>query len=310
MTKQTEVETTKVFKANSLSQAVTKDKEVGVKKTIGFTAPLSTLYIKEGFNIRDIDTEQVASLVEAYKAGRKVPAITVKITDDGLQVIDGHHRYMSAVEAGIEDVNIDEFVGDEFEATAFMITSSQGRNLEPLERATAYQRMIDEGKTKMDIHVATGRSRSDIDRHLLLLEASTAVKKALKDGKVGLKAVVQELKRKDTTPADASRHIMKAVKAADGHTVTTSSLTKFNKLAGIKDEVSDEETKLAKAEKKVAEEVKDVIGDAPAGDEAVNADNWSAKDTESVMEILSGFEESWLVSVNPELAKLVNKWVS
>lgn len=311
MTKQTETATTEtkaVLTGKTLSQAVTKDKDAGIKKSVGFTAPLDKIYVEEGFNIRDLDEEHVASISESYAAGRKVPAIVVKVTEKGLKVIDGHHRYLAAVQAKLEDVNVDEFVGDALAETSFMITSSQGRNLTPLQRANAYQRMIKDGATKVDIHKQTGRSRTDIDRHLLLLEASTAVKKALADGKVGLKAVVSELKRavkEGGTAADGSKHIMGAIRAANGHQVTTTGMNKYNKSLGIKEEVTEEEAALEKEEKKVNKE----LSETKSGTES-NIDGWTAKDTSDVMEIISGFGDEWLKSADAELVRLVNKWTN
>ena len=316
MTKQTTT-TTKTTKAATTKKAAAKaptEKTLdltAIRALIGAATPVSEMYVKEGFNIRDIDSEQVDSLAEPYKAGRKVPPIVVKIDTDGkLQVIDGHHRYLAAVSATLKTVNTDEFEGDSKEETAFMITSSQGRNLTPLQRAGAYERLIKDGATKTDIHKITGRSRTDIDRHLLLLEASTPVKKALQDGKVGLKAVVQELKRGEDA-ATASRHIMNAVKAAGGHSVTTTGMNKYNKSLGIKPEITPEEQALidAENEKKAADTMAAAVAVSTAAkEEAISG--WTAKDTTDVMEILSGFEDSWLTSVNPELAKLVAKWTA
>ena len=179
----------------SLNKQYNSNKELGLKKRSGvFAAPLSSLYVEADYNVRELDFGHINGLTEAYKAERYVPAMVVRVTDKGLQVIDGHHRFPAATAAKLEMVSVEEFQGTEAEAIALMITSSQGRPLEPLEKANAYKRMLDEGLTKMEIHTTTGNSRSSIDKHLTLLDASPAVVKALKEKTVSMAAVTKELK--------------------------------------------------------------------------------------------------------------------
>jgi hypothetical protein len=62
-----------------------------------------------------------------------------------VKVIDGHHRYYGAIEAtksGAQIIRLEckDFVGNEADRIAFMVTRNQGRPLTALERAAAYQR--------------------------------------------------------------------------------------------------------------------------------------------------------------------------
>jgi len=145
--------------------------DITVRKT--YLLGVSELYIEPGYNVRDIDQAHVEEFRDAYIAGENVPPLTVQVTKQGVKVIDGHHRWHGAKlaqEAGYGiRLECKDFVGNEAERIAFMVTSSQGRALEPLERAAAYQRLINQGWEPAEIAKKVKRSPSDIDQHLALL---------------------------------------------------------------------------------------------------------------------------------------------
>lgn len=101
------------------------------------------LYVQEGFNLREIDTEHAGRIKNSYVSGVYVPPIVVKvITVDNLprlQIIDGHHRYCAlrmAMEEGctIKGVYVTEFSGSQQLEIVNMLTSSEGKPLAPLEK--------------------------------------------------------------------------------------------------------------------------------------------------------------------------------
>lgn len=77
-----------------------------------------------------------------------------------------------ASEAGHEIPRLEckDFSGSEADRIAFMVTSSQGKALSPLERAAAYQRLLNQGWTPAEIAKKVKRSPADVDQHLQLLE--------------------------------------------------------------------------------------------------------------------------------------------
>jgi ParB-like chromosome segregation protein Spo0J len=161
----------------SLSQFYnSKDKngtETTVKKT--FLVPLSELYVEPGFNVRDIDQAHVEEFRDAFIDGEYLPPLAVQVTEQGVKIIDGHHRYYGAklaTEAGHEIPRLEckDFVGSEADRIAFMVTSSQGKPLAPLERAAAYQRLSNQGWESAEIAKKVKRSVADVEHHLALLE--------------------------------------------------------------------------------------------------------------------------------------------
>lgn len=200
------------IKATSVGQAYKHQKdELGITLNKTFMVPVDHPMIESGFNVRDLDQEHIDAMAKSYNEGRMMPAIVVRTTKDGFKVIDGHHRLSAAKIAGVHRLECKEFSGTEAEQVAFMVSSSQGRNLKPIERAHAYRRMIGLGMTRDEIAKAVSRSRSDVDNHLLMLEAGDDVIQAIKSGEVAATEVQREMRK---SGADAQDKIMVAVNKA------------------------------------------------------------------------------------------------
>lgn len=150
-----------------------KDTREGIAVNKTFMVPFDKLYVEEGYNIRDIDQSHVEEFAEAFSAGEYLPAMTVEVTARGVKILDGHHRYHGAklaIERGHEVLRIEckDFVGSEADKIAFMVTSSQGKQLSPVERANAYLRLKNQGWTNEEITKKVKRSVSDVQQHLSL----------------------------------------------------------------------------------------------------------------------------------------------
>ena len=309
MTKQTAVKT-KTEESKSVAVKLFKIKGVNLDTGASvFTVPLSALYVEAGYNVRELDQDHVLGFVESYKNKAHVPAIAVRHTETGLKVIEGHHRFDGATQAKVKTVNIELFTGTEQDAVAYMITSSQGRNLEPLERAEAYARLIADGMKKTELSKFLGRSRTDIDRHLTLLTASTRIKNSLAKGEIGFKAVVTTLKAAKTPEdlAEANKTLETAVKQAKqiNKTVTTKVLADAKAAPVI-----DLPEKIVTSEKPVVGLAgdKNIVGKETADKNA--PPKFTLEDGLKIAEILAGYETKWLTDVNIELVALVNKYVA
>lgn len=202
--------------------------ELGIKVNKTFLVPMEHIYIEPGFNVRDLDPEHVESIRQGYDAGQPIPPITVKTTPQGFKVIDGHHRYSAAELAGVTRLECKEFLGSDADVVALMITSSQGKNLSPIERGRAYQRLITMGLTTAEIADRVKRSRADVDNHLLLMSAGDTVLQAVATGAVGSSAVVKELRK---SGADGLAAVEAAVQVAKekGTKVKPADLNPFTK---------------------------------------------------------------------------------
>lgn len=199
--------------------------ETTVKKT--FLVPLAELYVEPGYNVREIDQEHVAEFRDAFIAGEFVPPLAVQVTVQGIKIIDGHHRYYGAKlasESGHEIPRLEckDFAGSEADRIAFMVTSSQGKALSPLERAAAYQRLLNQGWTPAEIAKKVKRSPADVDQHLQLLECGESLLAMVKAGEVAPTTAVA-LSREHGPKADAVAQAQMQKAKAAGKTKLTRS---------------------------------------------------------------------------------------
>lgn len=213
----------------SLSQFYnSKDKngtETTVKKT--FLVPLSELYVEPGFNVRDIDQAHVEEFRDAFIDGEYLPPLAVQVTEQGVKIIDGHHRYYGAklaTEAGHEIPRLEckDFVGSEADRIAFMVTSSQGKPLAPLERAAAYQRLSNQGWESAEIAKKVKRSVADVEHHLALLEVGDGLIEMVKSGEVAATTAVALSREHGVNASSVAAGQMVKAKAAGKTKLTRS----------------------------------------------------------------------------------------
>lgn len=195
------------------------DNGTGIVVNRTFIVPISELYVEPGLNIRDVDLEHVNEFRDAFIAGEYVPPLAVQVTEQGVKIIDGHHRYygaLAATAAGTEIARIEckDFVGSEADRIAFMITSSQGKALSPLERAAAYQRLVNQGRTPAEIAKMVKRSVADVDHHLQLLSCGDELIDMVKAGEVSASTAVALSREHGVQAASVATRQMDKAKAA------------------------------------------------------------------------------------------------
>ena len=190
-----------------------------------FFVPLSELYVEDGYNIRDVDQVHVEEFRDAYAAGEYVPPLTVEVTQQGIKVIDGHHRFSGAKLAAATGLELRLEVNDitgtsEADKIALMVTSSQGKPLEPLERAKAYQRLKQQGWTNDEIAKKVKRSPSDVANMLALAEVPEPLKEMVRGGQMSY-VTATDLTRQHGTEAEAvATAALEEAKAAGKDKVT------------------------------------------------------------------------------------------
>lgn len=181
----------------SLSRHYKQKDKNGTETTVNkaYVVPVSELYAEPGFNVREIDQEHVAEFRDAFIAGEYIPPLAVQVTERGIKIIDGHHRYygaLAATEAGHPILRIEckDFVGSDADRIAFMVTSSQGKPLSAIERGMAYRRLINQGWTNAEISKKVKRSPADVDLHLQLTECDERIIDMVKSGHIAATTAV------------------------------------------------------------------------------------------------------------------------
>lgn len=202
-----------------------KSKQTAATPRKVFWVPLAELYVEDGYNIRDVDQAHVEEFRDAYLAGEYVPPLTVEVTQQGIKVIDGHHRFAGAKmasETGLElRLEVNDITGtSEADKIALMVTSSHGKPLEPLERAKAYARLKAQGWTNDEIARKVKRSPSDVANMLALAECPEPIKDMVRSGQMSY-VTATELTRQHGTEAEAvAAQALEEAKAAGKDKVT------------------------------------------------------------------------------------------
>lgn len=208
-----------------------KDTDFTTRKT--YLMSVDRLYVEPGYNVREIDQAHVEEFRDAYIAGEQVPALAVQVTEQGIKIIDGHHRYYGAKlarEAGYEiRLECKDFVGSEADRIAFMVTSSQGRALEPLERAAAYQRLINQGWEPAQIAKKVKRSITDVENHLALLTSGDELIALVKSKEVAATTAVALVREHGAAAGRVAKTELEKVKAAGKKKLTkAAAMTQFD----------------------------------------------------------------------------------
>lgn len=162
---------------------------------------------------RQFDKEKIEALAESIKLHGLLQPIVLKRKDSFYEIIAGERRWrackhiqMKKVPAIVKDV--DEFTI----AQLALIENIQREDLNPIEEAMAFQKLIDlYGMTQENLSKIVGRSRSFITNYLRMLKLEPEILKSIADGIIshghgrallGLDNVKDRMKAYDKIVAD------------------------------------------------------------------------------------------------------------
>jgi ParB family chromosome partitioning protein len=136
---------------------------------------------------RDFDPDSLRELADSIAAQGVIQPIVVRPVGEGrYEIVAGERRWRAAQQAGLAEIPVVVRAVDEQAAVAIaLIENIQRDDLNPLEEATALQRLLGEfGLTHMQVAEAVGKSRTTVTNLLRLLELNDDVKRALEQGKL------------------------------------------------------------------------------------------------------------------------------
>lgn len=135
---------------------------------------------------KHFDEEKLAELAASIKEHGVLQPLLVRRVGSGYQLIAGERRWRAAQRAGLTEVPV--LVRELDEATMMkiaLVENLQREDLNPLEEAEAYQRLLQEFKmTQEEIAAAVGKSRSAIANALRLLNLPPLIQASLAEGKI------------------------------------------------------------------------------------------------------------------------------
>lgn len=134
-----------------------------------------------------MDAEALAELSASIREhGVLEPILVRKRSPDGFEIIAGERRWRAAQQAGLKEVPI--FVHDLDDAAAFeaaLVENLQREDLNPLETARAFQRLVDDyGYTQEVIATKVGKERSTVANALRLLKLPKDVMDLVEGGQL------------------------------------------------------------------------------------------------------------------------------
>ena len=150
--------------------------------------PLSSIEQGSSQPRKKFDFEKIQQLAASIRETGLIQPILVRPTEDPNKyaIIAGERRWLAAKEAGLEFVPvIIKDINDREALKIAIIENIQREDLNVIEEAEAYQRLIDEHNYTQDMIAAqVGKSRSHIANTLRLLNLPLEVKEYLINGQI------------------------------------------------------------------------------------------------------------------------------
>ncbi len=135
------------------------------------------------------DEEALQELATSIKELGIIQPITLrKLNNNRFQIIAGERRYRAAKLAGLE--KIPAFVreaGDEAMLEMALVENIQREDLDAIEVALSYQRLIDECQlTQETLSERVGKKRSTVSNYLRLLRLPAIIQKAIREQEISM----------------------------------------------------------------------------------------------------------------------------
>jgi len=136
-----------------------------------------------------MNLEALEDLASSIKAQGVVQPIVVReIADGRYEIVAGERRWRAAQMAGLDTIPaVVRNIPDEAAIAIALIENIQRENLNPVEEASALQRLIDEfGMTHQQTAESVGRSRAAVTNLLRLLTLNADVRLMLEEAKMDM----------------------------------------------------------------------------------------------------------------------------
>ena len=130
--------------------------------------------------------EQMEELTNSIKERGIIQPIIVRRQADKYEIVAGERRWQAAQNAGLHEVPIVEIQADDLKSLEFAIVENVQRDdLNPIEEANGYKRLIDEFNYDHEkVAKFIGKSRAHITNCLRLLTLPSEVIKLIEDKKI------------------------------------------------------------------------------------------------------------------------------
>lgn len=137
---------------------------------------------------RDFDQQALDELAASIREHGVVQPILVRPTGDRFQLVAGERRWRAAQLAGLQEIPaVVRELSEQQAMEIALIENLQREDLNPVEEAEAYERLLREFQLKQeDLAERLGKSRSQITNTLRLLQLEPQLRQEVRNGRLSM----------------------------------------------------------------------------------------------------------------------------
>jgi len=137
---------------------------------------------------QDFDEEAIAELARSILETGILQPIVVVPEDNRYKIIIGERRWRAARKAGLQKIPaVVRNMTPKQQVEASLVENLQRRDLNPIEIAKAYRRLIEElGYTQEEVARKVGKDRTSVANTIRLLKLPLEIQKMLAEGKISM----------------------------------------------------------------------------------------------------------------------------
>jgi len=135
---------------------------------------------------KNFDKEKMEELKGSIKKHGIIQPIVVRKMANGYEIVAGERRLKAAKEIGLKNIPaIIKSFNNEKSLEIALVENIQREDLNPIEQANAFKRLIDEfNLTQQELAEVTGKSRALVTNTIRLLKLNPEIQKNISEGKI------------------------------------------------------------------------------------------------------------------------------
>jgi len=135
---------------------------------------------------KNFDKEKMEELKGSIEKHGIIQPIVVRKMANGYEIVAGERRLKAAKEIGLKKIPaIIKSINNEKSLEIALVENIQREDLNPVEQANAFKRLIDEfNLTQQELAEATGKSRALVTNTIRLLKLNPEIQKNISEGKI------------------------------------------------------------------------------------------------------------------------------
>jgi ParB family chromosome partitioning protein len=137
---------------------------------------------------KKVGAAAIEQLADSIRVNGIIQPLLVRKTSEGYELIAGERRWRAAQKAGLREVPVLVKETDpHLQLELALIENIQRKNLNPIEEAEAYRKLIDEfGLSQEEVARRVGKERSTVANFLRILRLPEAVQERILEGTISL----------------------------------------------------------------------------------------------------------------------------